>query len=31
VSDATHKLFHVKVLAPDESLDVREFGREEML
>jgi hypothetical protein len=31
VSDAAHTLFHVKVLAPDGSLDVREFGREEML
>jgi hypothetical protein len=31
VSDADHKLFHVKLLAPDEHLDVREFGREEML
>ncbi len=31
VSDANHKLFHVKVLAPNESPDVREFGREEML
>jgi hypothetical protein len=31
VSDATHMLFHTKVLAPDESQDVREYGREETL
>ncbi len=31
VSDAAHTLFHTKILAPGESMDVREYGREEML